>query len=515
MAVPPASRVVLLFRLFYPLLLLLLLSSLLLGAEAIFRNPRAGALRSSKRPSAFGGRGRNITRPPLPRSFKIYSYPQPLDHFNFGPDDYDTFRQKFVMNREYWAGPNSTSPILVYLGSEGALDPRDAGFVIDLCQNLSSLCVFIEHRFYGASSPFTSMDDVLENKTIRGFFNPAQALADYVEIILYVKRVFNAPHLPVAVFGSSYGGLLAAWFRLKYPHITAMAVASSAPMYYFAKTTDPHAYDEVITEDFRNVSDHCYQTIRNSWAVIDKVASEPDGLANLTQKFKTCAQLNESSQLKGFLVSMYSYAAQYDDPPNPPVDLICKGIDDASKETDDVLDQVSEGMVSYFGNLTCYDMKHFDAPSEINDGWSWQECSELMMHIGQGGNGSLFQGNQPYQLGRQKRRCMNMFNVSSRPYLITTQYGGRILEFALKRFGSNIVFTNGLKDPYSPAGVLEDINESIVAITTEKGSHALDMVTPTASDPDWLVEQRKKVVQKLQTWLSQYYTDLGEYLKNK
>ncbi|GER55629.1 serine carboxypeptidase S28 family protein [Striga asiatica] len=446
MAVPPASRVVLSFRLFYPLLLLLL-SSFLLEAEANFRYPRAAdALRSSKRLSAFGGRDRNMTEP-LPRGFKTYFYTQPFDHGNFEPDGYGTFKQKFVMNREYWAGHNSTAPMIFYFGSEGKLDTQDPGFVLDLCKNLSSI-------------------------------------------------------------------LLAAWFRLKYPHIAAVAIASSAPIYYFDKNMNSHAYDQVITEDFKNVSNHCYRTIRKSWSKIDEIASEPDGLANLTQKFKTCVQLNKSSELKGFLVSMYSYAAQYNDPPNPAVNRICKGIDDASKKTNDVLDQVYEGIVSYFGNLTCYDMNHFDAPSETNDGWSWQTCSALMMHIGQGGKGSLFEGNQPYKLGLQKRRCMKMFNVTSRPYMISTQYGGLNLKLALKQFGSNLVFTNGLKDPYSRAGVLEDINESIVAITTQNGSHALDMVAPTESDPSWLVDQRNKVVQTVQKWLDQYYADLTEYLKN-
>ena len=65
----------------------------------------------------------------------------------------------------------------------------------------------MQHRYYGKSIPhgFTG-EESLENATIRGYLNSAQAIADYAEIIIYLKKNFSADSSPVIVVGGSYGG---------------------------------------------------------------------------------------------------------------------------------------------------------------------------------------------------------------------------------------------------------------------------------------------------------------------
>ncbi|KAJ6868031.1 hypothetical protein NC651_033162 [Populus alba x Populus x berolinensis] len=44
-------------------------------------------------------------------------------------------------------------------------------------------------------------------------------------------------------------------------------------------------------------------------------------------------------------------------------------------------------------------------------------------------------------------------------------------KLVLERFGSNIIFSNGLGDPFSNGGVLENISDSIVAVNTVEGAY--------------------------------------------
>lgn len=66
--------------------------------------------------------------------------------------------------------------------------------------------VFLKHRYYGKSIPFGSMEEAMKNESIRGYFNSAQAIADYAEVLLHIKEKLSAQDSPIIVIGGSYGG---------------------------------------------------------------------------------------------------------------------------------------------------------------------------------------------------------------------------------------------------------------------------------------------------------------------
>ena len=74
---------------------------------------------------------------------------------------------------------------------------------------------------------------------------------DYVELIKHVKQQFNAEDSAVIVFGGSYGGMLAAWLRIKYPATFQGALAASAPILQFKGYEQSfEKFSEIITDDF-------------------------------------------------------------------------------------------------------------------------------------------------------------------------------------------------------------------------------------------------------------------------
>ncbi|ESQ50148.1 hypothetical protein EUTSA_v10001967mg [Eutrema salsugineum] len=443
---------------------------------------------------------------------EIFYFNQDLDHFTFTPKSYMTFQQRYVIDSQHWAGAKVNAPILAFLGEESSLDSdlSAIGFLRDNGPRLKALLVYIEHRYYGKSMPFGSAEEALKNASTLGYLNSAQALADYAAILLHIKEKYSTKHSPIIVIGGSYGGMLAAWFRLKYPHIALGALASSAPLLYFEDTRPKFGYYYIVTKVIKETSEKCYNTICKSWKEIDRVAAKPNGLLILSQKFKTCGPLNGSSDIKDFLGTIYAEAVQYNRGPSYWVTSVCHAIDaNPPTHKNDLLNRVFAGAVALIGNRTCYDTNMFSQPTNNSIAWRWQSCSEIVMPIGYDKQDTMFQL-APFNMTSFIEGCKSYYGVPPRPHWIMTYFGTQDIKLILKRFGSNIIFSNGLSDPYSVGGVLEDISDSIVAIKTKNGSHCQDISLKRKGDPEWLVMQREKEFKIIESWISMYQKDLRD-----
>jgi lysosomal Pro-X carboxypeptidase len=190
--------------------------------------------------------------------YETRRYTQRLDHFNSLPASYATFQQRYLINDTFWGG--RTAPIFLYAGNEGDIDlfTNNTGFMWEAAPRFRAMLVFVEHRYYGESMPFGgTREAAFRDAATKGYLTVTQALADYASFVLSLKANLSAPAAPVLVFGGSYGGMLAAWMRLKYPHVVMGAVASSAPILSFYGIVDPYAFYDRINDDFK-VRTHGY-----------------------------------------------------------------------------------------------------------------------------------------------------------------------------------------------------------------------------------------------------------------
>ena len=82
----------------------------------------------------------------ISEDFQTFYYDQTLDHFNYRPESYTTFKQRYVINFKYWGGATSHAPIFVYFGAEAPLDGdlSNIGFLPDNALQFKALIVYIE-----------------------------------------------------------------------------------------------------------------------------------------------------------------------------------------------------------------------------------------------------------------------------------------------------------------------------------------------------------------------------------
>nr|AIA26578.1 serine protease [Cicer arietinum] len=370
------------------------------------------------------------------------------------------------------------------------------------------MIVFPEHRYYGESVPYGSKDEAYKNATTLSFLTAEQALADFSVLLTDLKRNYSAIDCPVVLFGGSYGGMLAAWMRLKYPHIAVGALASSAPILQFENIVPPKTFYDIVSNDFKRESSTCFNYIKQSWDEIASKGQTSNGLELLTKTFKFC----QTDDLLDWLESAYSYLAMVNYPypsefmmplPGYPIKEVCRRIDGGPDGTS-ILERIYEGVNVYYnytGEAKCFELD--DDPHGL-DGWNWQACTEMVMPMSSSQESSMF---PPYEFNYLsfEEECFKNFGVKPRPKWITTEFGGHNIHAALKKFGSNIIFSNGLLDPWSGGSVLQNISESIVSLVTQEGAHHLDLRASTENDPDWLIEQRATEIKLIEGWINEYY----------
>lgn len=196
-------------------------------------------------------------------SYQTKTFETLLDHFNFV--DNRTFSLRYLINNTFIA--DEKSPILFYTGNEGDIElfAENTGFMWRLASELNGLLVFAEHRYYGKSMPLGN--NSYKDPQHLGYLTSEQALADFANLLQFLNPEVKRP---VIAFGGSYGGMLSAWFRMKYPHLVTGALASSAPIMQFPGIVPCDIFNRILTSVYKVSleSGLCVENLKRAWTVL-------------------------------------------------------------------------------------------------------------------------------------------------------------------------------------------------------------------------------------------------------
>ncbi len=402
---------------------------------------------------------------PLTKSFtdipiEASVFKQKLDHFNV----FD--RRTFSEN--YWTSPgfskNENSPVLFYICGETACSTSDVKFMLPWAELINASVVVIEHRYYGTSQPFSK--NTTEN--LRWLTMP-QALADFAKIVNYLKKNKKMTG-PWIVAGGSYSGMLAADFRMKYPHLVNGAWASSAPMHVI---DDDQSYDLQMSRD---MGESCSNSLRAVVSIAEKAVHNADEFASLRKKFGA-EDLTDPDDFLFGIADVAAAAVQY---------RLTSTLCDSFKTNDVIVDYANflAKMANDLGYLPS--SYSFASANDVTAGgpvsdlrsFYYQQCTEYGLFQTAYQDPKVSVRSQRLNMEYMIKGCERLFKTSfhSGAQLTNERYFEPLLN---AHDSSEIYFTNGSLDPWMPLGIaLENgnwVNRRNYALMIAGSSHTDDL----------------------------------------
>ncbi|KAH9488159.1 hypothetical protein Btru_064904 [Bulinus truncatus] len=429
-----------------------------------------------------------------------------VDHFGFANNQ--TFEQRYLVADQFW--DHNGGPIFFYTGNEGDIELfcNNTGFMWDIAPEFKALLIFAEHRYYGKSMPYGI--DSLKNSTTLNYLTSEQALADFAELIRHIKSSFpGAGSSQVVAFGGSYGGMLAAWMRIKYPNAIIGSLASSAPIWMFPGLIPCNAYYDKTSAAWLNTSVTCVENIKRSFDVLSNLSLLDSGLKFITETFGLCSSLTklDLDQFKFFLADTYVGFAMVNYPsaasflaklPAWPIKVACSYLSQPlnGEPLLEALSKVINLYYNYTGDTKCLNWTSDGGAGSLDEyAWNYQTCTEMVMP--QCSNNSALFYDIPWDFQQVSDDCFRKFEVRPRENWIALEYWAKQLNDT-----SNIIFSNGLIDPWSSGGVLESVSDTVVAIKIPQSAHHLDL---RAKSPDDFADVIAARAQELVILLRLYF----------
>jgi len=384
--------------------------------------------------------------------------------------------------------------------------------ITEYAKRFNALVLAVEHRFYGESMPTADLST--ENLAL---LSSQQALADFAYFHDYINQQYDSYGSKWIAFGGSYSGSLSAWFRLKYPHLIAGSIATSAPV---KAALDFPEYNEVVQRSLGFFSGpNCSNAIRSATQTITAMLQTPAGRQKVESIFSTCSPIETDNDVALFFSNLEGGIAeivQYNNDNNKytPMNInkLCSILTNGS---DPVMAYVNfNNIFNAFSGTNCTYVNYTDyiyqtqlvAPwpengNAANRAWTYQTCTEFGYF--QTGESNKQPFSSTISLEWYLEQCRDIFGIISTPQgnmpniaWTNTYYGSTNLQ------SSNIVLPNGSIDPWHILGVAKAPNPSITTIFINGTAHCADLYPPRSSDVSGLTQARAVEVKLLGQWLS-------------
>ncbi|XP_058452736.1 thymus-specific serine protease-like [Malaya genurostris] len=430
-----------------------------------------------------------------------------VDHFDLQNTDEWTLRY-FSVSDYYKPG----GPILIFLGGFFPIGPETIGestLIYELGQEMNGAVFAFESRFYGNSR-------VTENLSVENLrlLNADQILADLAEFVIYLKReVVKDETARVLVAGNELGGALAAWFRIRYPHLGHAAWTSSGYMHAVMNFQDfSEAWGESLIE---HGSQQCYSDIFVAFHVMQNLIDL--GRADLLfEKFNICSRIDPENtfQVQYFFSIMMMSVEVFT--------LGNRNLADFTEVCDDLTNSDAETAMDAFAGwfntkwaaeIGCVVSDPAEAVEVLKDlEWDtafnqlglrqamYQECTEF------GWFPTTDSAFQPFgdRVGIEFyiELCRQVFGD-----WITEDSIARAVRRSNNRFGGETPgsslthFTNGGADPSTIISITQNITLDATAVVIPNQLSSSDLGATSEDDPQELQEAKRNLKAKLAKYL--------------
>ena len=494
-----------------------------------------------------------------------HTFPQNVDHFGYDPAA-GTYEQRYFVY-DGFVDKNKASPSVVffYCGNEDNVElyVNNTGLMWELGAEMNAMLVFAEHRYYGESDPSASLPPTQRNppQCLR-YLTTEQATADYATLIRNLRLGWGDTDNAIKFigWGGSYGGMLGAWMRMRYPDALDGMVAASAPILSFQGLEppyDPNTYDRIVSRDAggpgSGAAPACADNLRAAWPRIEALSKTPGGREALASAFSTCAPLSSEAEALGLIawaqaniaymaMGNYPYSSDYmthgDGKPMVawPMRAACAYLKDPKladghpSHDAALLRGVAQFAAVYYNRTGVNAQCLYNNEDETPDGkrtfefprkrrpmtrrerdgrskshacagnWGYQYCTQMVQPFASNGITDMFYPPSAWNVTAVAEGCLRTQGVTTRPDWANVGFPGSRID-GNARF-SNIVFTNGYLDPWSGGGVTRNISteRDLLAFVLPNGAHHLDLMWTHPDDPPDALEARRFVAKAVRRW---------------